>query len=476
MQYAEYAKYDGLGLAELVRHKDVHPAELVDLAIARAEAVNPSLNFMVFADFERARAAAAGHAIAGPFAGVPMFLKDILAFAENMPTRQASRFIPAVPSRQDSVLTARFRKAGLILLGKTNAPEFGMVPTTESKLYGPARNPFDLTRSTGGSSGGSAAAVAAAVVPVAHANDGGGSIRIPASCCGLVGLKPTRGRVTVGPELGDAVDGLAIDHVVTRSVRDSAASLDAIAGNIPGDPYWAPPAPASWLAAIDEKPRPLRIAFSDRKLDGTAMHPDCESAVRHAARLCVELGHAVEEAGQTFDLSVLVPSFMAVWSANLAAAVDAVALATGQTPAAGMFEGLTWGMYTAGRQVGASQYLLAKDALQRASREAAKFHETYDLWLMPTLGTPPMRNGVFDVEEPDIYKGFLPLFDYVPFTAFQNVTGQPAMNLPLYWNREGLPIGVQFAAPFGDETTLFRLARQLEEASPWAHHYAQVKV
>lgn len=476
MQFSEYSKHDGLGLAALVRRRHVHPRELVELAIARADSVNASLNFMVFADFERARAAAEKATLEGPFAGVPMFLKDILGFAEGMPTRQGSRFMPEVPSKQDSVLTARFRKAGFIPLGKTNVPEFGMVPTTESKLYGPARNPFDLARSTGGSSGGSAAAVAAGVVPVAHANDGGGSIRIPASCCGLVGLKPTRGRVTVGPELGDAVDGLAIDHVVARSVRDSAAALDAIAGNIPGDPYWAPPAPSSWLAAMDEKPRRLRVAFSGRKLDGSAMHPDCQRAVQNAAALCAELGHVVEEAGQHFDLSVLVPSFLAVWSANLAAAVDAVAQATGQTPVAEMFEGLTWGMYTSGRQVGASQYLVAKDALQRASREAAKFHETHDVWLMPTLGAPPMKNGVFDIEERDIYKGFLPLFDYVPFTAFQNVTGQPAINLPLWWNDEGVPIGVQFAAPFGDEKTLFQLARQLEEAAPWSHRYAQVKV
>jgi amidase len=314
------------------------------------------------------------------------------------------------------------------------------------------------------------------VVPIAHANDGGGSIRIPASCCGLVGLKPTRGRVTVAPDLGDAVDGLAIDHVVTRSVRDSAAALDAIAGNVPGDPYWAPPAPPSWLAALEQEPRRLRIAFSSLRLDGSAMHPECEAAVRQAARLCAGLGHEVEEAAQHFDLSVLVPAFLVVWSANLAAAVDLVARQTGQTPLAELFEGLTWGMYEAGRRVGASEYLVAKDALQCASRGAAKFHETHDVWLMPTLGTPPMENGVFNVEERDIHKGFLPLFDYVPFTAFQNVTGQPAMNLPLFWNKEGLPIGVQFAAPFGDEKTLFQLARQLEEAAPWHAHYAQVKV
>jgi amidase len=318
--------------------------------------------------------------------------------------------------------------------------------------------------------------VAAGVVPIAHANDGGGSIRIPASCCGLVGLKPTRGRVTFAPDMGDAVDGLAIDHVVTRSVRDSAAALDAIAGNVLGDPYWAPPAPPSWLAAMEEKPRRLRIACSTRKLDGSPMHPDCEAAARHAAGLCAALGHEVEEAAQQFDLSVLVPSFLAMWSANLATAIDLVAAQTGQTPAPDLFEGLTWGMYESGKRVGASEYLVAKHALQCASRGAAKFHERHDVWLTPTLGTPPMKIGVFDVDERDIMKGFLPLFDYVPFTAFQNVTGQPAMNLPLFWNGDGLPIGVQFVSAFGDETTLFQLARQLEEASPWADRYAQVRV
>lgn len=476
MQVSEYVKYDGLGLAELVRQRDVSAAELVEAAIARAEAVNPALNFMVYQDFERARAAAASHAPKGLFAGIPFFLKDILAFAAGMPTRQGARFIPAIPFPHDSLVTARFKAAGLIPLGKTNVPEYGLLPTTESRLYGPARNPFDLEHSTGGSSGGSAAAVAAGVVPLAHANDGGGSIRIPASCCGLVGLKPTRARVTLAPDMGEAVDGLAIDHVLTRSVRDTAAALDSVAGNIAGDPYWAPPAPSSWLSAIETAPKRLRIAFSTRKLEGGAFHPDCEAAVKTAATLCAELGHIVEEAQPHFDLALLVPSFVALWTANLAAAIDYIAGLTGQTPGPEHFEGLTWGMYEAGRRVTASEYLRAKAALQFASRGAAKFHDTYDLWLTTTLGMPPVKLGTFDIDERDIAKGFLPLFDYVPFTAFQNVTGQPAINLPLFWNEAGLPIGVQFVAPFGDELTLLQLAAQLEKASPWAHRYAQIKV
>ncbi|MGH6889890.1 MAG: amidase [Rhizomicrobium sp.] len=476
MDFSAYRSFDGLGLAELVRRKDVSPAELVETAIARSESVNPTLNFLVYRDFERARSAAARASAEGTFAGVPFLLKDILGFAQGMPTRQGARFIPAIPFPHDSLLTARFRRSGLIPLGKTNVPEYGLLPTTEPRLYGPARNPFDLGRSTGGSSGGSAAAVAAGVVPLAHGNDGGGSIRIPASCCGLVGLKPTRARISLAPDLGEAVDGLAIDFVLSRSVRDSAAALDAAAGNIEGDPYWAPPAPRSWLAASIEKPRRLRIGFSLRKIDGGALHPDCRTAVETAARLCADLGHTIEDAAPQFDVSVLVPSFLALWTANLAAAIDFTARVTGQTPAPEMFEGLTWGMYEAGKRVAASDYLLAKGTLQQASRQAAKFHENFDLWLTSTLGTPPVRLGTLDNDEQDVTKGFVPLFDYVPFTALQNLTGQPAINVPLHWNDDGLPIGVQFAAPFGDEITLLRLATELERAAPWSHRYAQTKI
>ena len=476
MSFPEYANYDGLGLAELVRKKKVKPGELVDEAIARAEALNPKLNCIVFEDYERARDAARGKVPDGAFKGVPFFLKDIFAFAQGMPTRQASRFLPHIHWPHDSLLTHRFRQAGLVLLGKTNVPEFGLVPTTESKLYGPARNPWNLAHSTGGSSGGSAAAVAAGIVPLAHANDGGGSIRIPASCCGLVGLKPTRARVSYAPDLGDAVDGLAIDLVVSRTVRDTAAALDAVAGSVLGDPYWAPPQPDSYLDAMKRKPRRLKIAFDTKKLDGTALHPDCTAAVKAAAKLCETLGHTVEEAAPELDQPTLIPAFMALWSANLASGIDGIARLTGQTPAPELFEGLTWGLYEAGKRVTASEYLLAKMAMQRASRIAAEFHETFDVWLTATLGLPPVKLGTFDMEERDPAKSFAPLIDYVPFTAMQNVTGQPAINLPLSWNKAGLPIGVQFVGRFGDETTLLRLAGELEKAAAWSHRYAHVKV
>jgi len=464
----DYAQYDGLGLAELVAKKKVKPIELLDEAIGRAERLNPVLNAIIFKDYERARDAAKGKLSKGPFAGVPFLLKDILAFAQGMPTRQGAQFIPPIPWPHDSFLVAKFKQAGLIAFGKTNVPEFGLVPTTESRLYGPARNPWNLDHSPGGSSGGSAAAVAAGIVPLAHANDGGGSIRIPASCCGLVGLKPTRARSSMGPDFADSIDGLGVDLVVSRSVRDTAAALDAVAGGMPGDPYCSTPAPESYLAGAKRKPKKLRIAFDTKKLDGKTLHPDCVAAVKHAAKLCAGLGHEVEEASPNLDQATLLPSFLALWGANLAAGIDTVAMLTGQTPKSELFEGLTWGLYEAGKSVTASAYLIAKESMNSAAREAARFHETYDFWLSATLGAPPVKLGTFDMEERDPHKSFAPIIDYVPFTAMQNATGQPAINLPLHWNKEGLPIGVQFVGRFGDELGLLRLASQLEKAAPWA--------
>ena len=476
MPISEYGRSDGLGLAERVAKKDVTAAELLEEAIARAERLNPALNAVVFKDYEGARAAAQGPLPAGPFAGVPFLLKDIFLNAKGTPTRQGSRFFPPFPADHDSYLMARFRKAGLIAFGKTNVPEFGLLPTTEGRLYGPAHNPWNLAHSTGGSSGGSAAAVAAGIVPLAHANDGGGSIRIPASCCGLVGLKPTRGRVSAGPDMGEAVDGLSCELALSRSVRDTAAALDLAAGYEPGDPYCATPAPASYLQASKQKPKRLRIGVARKKLDGQPLHPDCLAAVDHAARLSADLGHIVEEASPDLDLAVLLPSFMAIWCANLASVVDLIARLTGQTPSTDNLEGTTLGLYEAGKRVSASEYLQAKMMLNQVARSVAKFHGTYDLWLTATLGSPPLMLGALDIDERDPQKAFAPLIDYVAYTAIQNVTGQPAINLPLYWNAAGLPIGSHFAAPFGDELTLLRLATQLEQAEPWSGRYGAIKL
>lgn len=475
MAIADYAKYDGLGLAGLVARKKVKPIELLDEAIARTERLNPKLNAVIYKDYDNARARAKGE-LRGPFAGVPFLLKDIFALTTTMPTRQASKFMPAIPWMHNSVLVDRFLAAGLVPFGKTNVPEFGLVATTESKLYGPAHNPWNLAHSTGGSSGGSAAAVAAGIIPLAHANDGGGSIRIPASACGLVGLKPTRGRMTNAPDFGDVIDGLAIDLVVSKTVRDTAAALDATAGPVMGDPYWAPPQPASYLEAMKRKPKKLRIGFAAKKLDGTAFHPDCTAAVKHAAKICSDLGHDVEEASPSLDQELLIPAFMALWGASLANGIDTIAMLTGQTPTEKDFEGTTWGLYEQGKQISASQYIGAKAMLQMAGRQTARFHETYDLWLTPTLGKPPVTLGTFDMDERDVTKSFGAQIDYVPFTAMQNATGQPAINLPLYWNKENLPIGVQFVGRFGDEETLLKLAASIEKAAPWAARYAKVEV
>ncbi len=476
MRFAEYARYDGLGLAALVAKKKVQPIELLDEAIARAEELNPKLNAVVYKDYERAREKAKGKLPKGPFTGVPFLLKDIFALAEGVPTRQASRFFPPIPWPHDSELTARFKRSGLIPFAKTNVPEFGLVPTTESKLYGAAHNPWSLDHSTGGSSGGSGAAVAAGIVPLAHANDGGGSIRIPASCCGLVGLKPTRARISYAPDFDSTIDGLGAEGVVSRTVRDTAAALDAVAGYVPGDPYCATPEPASYLDGMKRKPKKLRIAFSTKKLDGSALHPDCVAAVKHAAKRCADLGHEVEEAMPDLDQAALIPMFMVLWGSNLAAGIDTIAALTGQTPKPDLFEGLTWGLYESGKSVTASDYLRAKHGINAAARSAAKFHETYDMWLSATLGSPPARLGTFDMEERDPQKSFAPLIDYVPFTAMQNVTGQPAINMPLHWNKDGLPIGVQFVGRFGDELGLLKLAAQIESAAPWIDQYKKIKV
>jgi amidase len=474
MAFDDYNHFDGIGLAELVAAGKVSAAQLIDEAIARTERANPALNAVVYKDYERARAVAAHRLPQGPLAGVPFLLKDISLQAEGTPTRQGSRFWPPFPADHDSYLMTRFRRAGLIAFAKTNVSEFGLVPTTEGKLYGAAHNPWNLALSPGGSSGGSAAAVAAGIVPLAHANDGGGSIRIPASCCGLVGLKPTRGRVSSGPDLPDSVDGLAIELVVSRSVRDTAAALDIAAGNEPGDPYSAPPGPASYRAAAAVLPKPLRIAFTTKRLDGTQVHPDCAAAVNHAAHLCQSLGHSVEEAAPDIALEVFEPAFTDIWCSNLAAAVDFPARITGQTPGPDNLEGLTLAYYERGKSVSATRYIQSKIVLGRISRTVAQFHHRFDLWLTPTLGEPPWTLGRFDPDRADLAAVMAEFSAYVPFTPIQNVTGQPAINLPLHWNDAGIPIGVQFVGAFGDELTLLQLTTQLETASPWAERYTRI--
>ena len=459
---------DATAQAELVRQKQVKPIELVEAAIERVERVNPQINAVVTPMYDIARKTAEGPLPDGPFTGVPFLLKDLGAGYGGVRQTQGSEYLKDFVSPFDSELTARYKRAGLVITGKTNTPEFGLVPTTEPRLFGATRNPWNTDHSVGGSSGGSAAAVAAGVVPMAHANDGGGSIRIPASCCGLFGLKPSRARVPLGPILGDMMGGLVCEHAVSRSVRDSAALLDATAGPEPGDPYYAPPQERPYVEEVGADAGQLRIAFSTRTATGTPLHEDNIGAVRDAAALCEDLGHHVEEsAPPPINAEMLQESFITIWAAGVPWGVDAIGRLTGRQPSPDKFEPLTWALYEQGKQTLAGDYLLAVTALQQMSRTVAGFFERYDLWLTPTLASPPPRLRHFDATPDNAMAGFERAIEYVPFTPLQNATGQPAMSVPLYWNNEGLPVGVHFAGRFGEEGTLFRLAAQLEEARPW---------
>jgi|SRR5579871_230087 len=476
MGFDAYSSYDGLGLAGLVARKKVKPSELIDEAISRTEALNPKLNAVVFKAYDEARAAAKRKLGNGPFVGVPMLLKDMRANVVGWPNRSGSRFVPATPSTFESTLVTRFKHAGLIPFGKTNVPEFGILPTTECKLYGPAHNPWNLAHSPGGSSGGSAAAVAAGIAPIAHATDGGGSIRIPASACGLVGLKVSRGRLTQGPGTADATGGLSVDGVVTKSVRDTAAVLDATCALNYGDPYFAPPPEGSYLEGIRRKPKRLRIAVSTKMMNGTAHDPEVTAAVKKTAKLCEQLGHIVEETDPPVDAGALVSAFSTIWCANVAYTLDTLAQQTGKKVSLDVVEGLTMALYEMGRRFSASEFIAARQVMTSAGRQFAAWHETYDVWLTATLGRPPMKLGTIDIDEIDAQKGFAPNFGYVPFTSMQNSAGTPGINLPLNWSKDGLPIGVQFAARIGGEMTLLKLAAELEKASPWAQRYASIRI
>lgn len=459
---------DAVALAELIRRKELTPLELVDVVIKAIERVNPTLNAVVLPMFEHARATAAAPLPAGPLAGVPFLLKDLLAEYAGVPLTEGSDFLAGYVPPSDSELVARYKRAGLIVVGKTNTPELGILPTTEPRRYGATRNPWAPDRTTGGSSGGSAAAVAARMVPMAHANDGGGSIRIPASCCGVFGLKPTRGRNPLGPYYGDLFGGLVSEHVVTRSVRDSAALLDVTAGPDFGDTDWGRP-PRAFALESGSPPGRLRIAFSVAAPTGVAVHPDCVAAVHDVARLCAELGHdIVPEVPLPVNGRQLGRAFAVAWAAGSAWAIDDWARRTGRVPESRLFEPLTWALQERGRRSTAAEYFLARQDMQRASGAIARFFGNYDVWLTPVLAQPPVPLGTFDPLPDDPTRGLRRAAEFSPFTFIANVTGQPAMSVPLCWSPDGLPIGVHFLGRMADESTLFRLAAQLEGARPWA--------
>ncbi|MFZ5867865.1 MAG: amidase [Thermodesulfobacteriota bacterium] len=466
----EIAFLDATALAELVRNKEITPIELVDSAVERIERLNPSLNAVITPMYDEARRKAASPLPEGPFAGVPFLMKDIGASYAGVRMTLGTALLSGYVPDHDSELTVRYKKAGLITLGKTNTPEFGLLPTTEPALFGTTKNPWDTARTTGGSSGGSSAAVASGIVPMAHANDGGGSIRIPASCCGVFGLKPTRARNPLGPDFGDLLSGFICEHAVTRSVRDSAALLDATAGPDIGDPYWAPPPRRTFLEEANTDPGKLRIAFSLEFPVGRKPHEDCVTAIKETAALCESLGHIVEEAAPsiTRNSGEGTGAFMTIWAAGCAATIDAIAAIGNFTPIPQMFEPLTFALYEQGREVRASQYLRAVTSLQRLTRGIARFFADCDVLLTPVLAEPPVPLGTFDAPKDNPMKAWERIAAFAPYTAAFNATGQPAMSVPLFWNKDGLPIGSHFVGRFGDEATLFRLAAQLEQARPWA--------
>ncbi len=461
----DYEDHDGLGLAALVRARQVSAGELMDAALARIARHNPALGAVVTPLYDAARTSIARGLPAGPFEGVPFLVKELVASVAGAATTAASRLYAGNMATADSEIVARLRRAGLVILGKTNSPEFGLSPATESLLYGVTRNPWNLALSPGGSSGGSAAAVAAGMVPLAHATDGGGSIRIPASCCGLFGLKPTRGRVTAGPEGGEGLSGLAVQNVVSRSVRDSAALLDAIAGPMPGDPYAAAPPARPFLDEVGSAPGRLRIAFARTAPNGVPLDAPCIAAVDDAARLCEQLGHHVEEASPAFDADAVARGFEMVFACNMLA--NATRTTGGVLPPQGQIEPLTRAVAERGLGVSAAQYIANQQSLQRQTRRIAGFFERVDLWLTPTLAQTPRPIGWFGIETTDAQAWLDKLAAYLPFTYLFNVTGQPAVSVPLYWTPQGVPIGVQFAARTGDEALLLRLGAQLEAARPW---------
>jgi len=484
----DYSSHDGVALAALVRSGDVSPRELVTAAIERIESLNPQINAVVHKMFDSAIRQAEAAATDAPFHGVPFMLKDLLSWYAGEPITSGSRLYKGWIPPHDTEIVRRYRKAGLIIVGKTNTPEFGLTPYTEPELFGPARNPWDTSRTTGGSSGGSAAAVASGMVPWAGGGDGGGSIRIPASCCGLFGLKPTRGRTPVGPIAGEIWQGAVIEHCLTRSVRDSAAILDAISGPDIGAPYYAAPPERPFLSEVGREPGRLRIAFTSNPLLGHAVHDDCKAALADAVSLLESLGHDLVEASPPVDRDQFNRAFLTVVCGELKADLIEAQRLTGRTAGPDNVEFTTWALNLLGGELSAGTFVVAERYLRKASRHVGEFFTGYDALLTPTLSVPPFPIG--SLQPPAHERALLKvlgrlragnilrlvgaleqaaekIFDVIPYPPLFNVTGQPGMSVPLYWNAQNLPIGVQVVGRYGDEATLFRLAGQLEAARPW---------
>lgn len=467
---ARLGQLDATEQAQLVREGEVNAEELVTAAIERIERLNPTLNAVITKLYDRALDELRAGLPDGPFTGVPYLVKDLCLELAGVPMQEGSRYLRDFVSPTDQELARRLRRAGLSIVGKTNTPEFGLLPTAEPALHGATRNPWDLTRVAGGSSGGSAAAVASGMVPFAHANDVGGSIRFPASCCGLFGFKPTRGRNPLGPRYGDVFGGLAVEHAVTRSVRDSAALLDATSGPDVGDPYPAPVPERPFATEVKREPGRMRIGYSLRTPGGQPVHPDCEAALYDAVGLLEALGHDVVE----YELPGLDHTVGEAIGTMYRCAAGWVirhwARRLGRLPEPGELEPLTEAYWKSSASVTGGEYLLAVEDLQSFTRTVAAM--SLDAWLTPTLATPPVPLGTIYSTPDEPWRAQQVAGDFVPFPAVvANITGAPAMSVPLHWSAAGLPIGVHLMGRYGDDAALFRLAGQLERARPWADRF-----
>jgi Asp-tRNA(Asn)/Glu-tRNA(Gln) amidotransferase A subunit family amidase len=465
---AAYDDSDALGLAALVRSGEVRADELLDEALRRVDQRNPAVNALTTVFEARARAQIAAGLPTGPLAGVPFLLKDLATDLAGEVTTNGSRFFRDSVATETSFIVERYLAAGLVVFGKTTTPELGLNASTEPVLTGPTRNPWDLQRSAGGSSGGAGAAVAAGIVPAAHATDGGGSIRIPASCNGLFGLKPSRGRTPSGPPEGDKWNGLSVGHAVTRTVRDSAALLDAVSGPTAGEPYASPAVPTGgFLQAMYDDPGTLRIGVARAGRPGVGVDADCLVAVDRAAALLEELGHHVEEVTLPLDWAQLLAATSTIVSCHVAATIADRAAAVGRAPGPEDLEAMARMQLALAEQRRGVDYVEAVRTIQRAGRAMGRLLTDVDLVLTPTLGTVPLPLGELDADTDDIASFGARAGRVAQFLGVANATGQPAMSVPLHWTDDGLPVGVQFLGRLGAEAMLLALAHRLEEAAPW---------
>lgn len=466
MKLTEYISYDGLGLAELIRSREISREEALKCAMEAAELLNPEINTII--ELFPEPLAASDDADA-PFFGVPFLIKDLALRAKGVLNEMGSRLAQGVRAQHDTDLMKRFRQAGLRTIGRASTPEFGYCPTTEPVVNGPSRNPWDLTRMPGGSSGATAASVAAGIVPLAHANDGGGSIRIPASCCGLVGLKPTRGRVPNGPDSAEPLSGLAVELAVTRTVRDTAALLDAVKGPGVGDPYEIAIPDEAYASSMLKDPDRLKIAWMNEPWSGAEIDTEVKDTIPKTAQLCEALGHQVIEARPALVWEQFLEATVTLWAANLTVFIDYAAMLTGRPVDEDHLEATVLACYREGKQIKAETLLRAQAAANHICRATGRFFQEYDVLLTPTVAQPPLPVGVINANDPDLDARAWSerTFEFCPFTPLFNMTGQPAISLPLQRSSANLPLGVQFAGRYGAEHTLLQLARQLEQAAPW---------